>query len=194
MVMASTEIIVPMFRGSPLTYIPFVFGPTTITPNIGSRRSSDLVEVNLSHYRSSAISTWDGTSADCRPHGLPDFQRRRSFKIIRRGVGRHHPTARAGMLEFTGQGLQPLSARQSKEKLMAVLGARLLEEQKKAVESYDTLSTRLAGEQSVLRSLAGTVSTGLSKLLEWAALWQGVTPEEAKTVTARLKPISSKHR
>jgi len=45
---------------------------------------------------------------------------------------------------------------------------------------------KYAGEQSVLRSVATTVSQGLSKLLEWAALWSGVSPEEAKKATAKL--------
>lgn len=185
----SQGVVTPTFRGAPFTYIPFCFfGPNTITSAIEKPPILDLVDVNLSHYRSSA--DLEHGRHFC---GLPVyfFSGIPSLEKIRIGSSQAltavDPNAKAMIVEFTGQGLGALEkALESKEKLMAVLGARLLEESKSAVEAADTLSMRFSGEQSVLRSVASSVSTGLSKLLEWAALWSGVSPEEAKTATAKL--------
>lgn len=185
----SLGVLLPTFRGTRLDYIPFCFfGPNTTTPDIEKPPLLDLVDVNLSHYRTSAdlehgrhfcglpMYFFSGiTSAEKIPIG--------SSKAITAS----DPQAKAMLIEMNGQGLGALEkALESKERLMAVLGARLLEESKPAVEAADTLSMRFSGEQSVLRSVAGSVSTGLSKLLEWAGLWSGVSPDEAKTATVKL--------
>lgn len=185
----SQGIVVPTFRGQPLDFIPFCFlGPGTLTPDIEKPPILDLVDVNLSHYRSSADLEHGAHFCGLPTPWVAGFPEQTVLKI---GSSTAWVTtdvnAKAGMLEFTGQGLNALETRlDKKEKLMAVLGARLLEEQKQTVEASDTLSTRLAGEQSVLRSVASTVSVGLSKCLEWAARWMGVSPEEAKKATAKL--------
>ena len=46
---------VPLKHGDPLTFIPFQFiGPTSVTPAIEKSPILDIVDVNLSHYRTSA--------------------------------------------------------------------------------------------------------------------------------------------
>ena len=55
---------------------------------------------------------------------------------------------------------------------MAVLGARLLEDQKKAVETADAIRLRHSGENSLLATIADTVSRGLTVALTWLAEWQ----------------------
>jgi hypothetical protein len=46
---------IPQRRGAPLKYIPFVFiNPTSVTPEIEDPPLIDLVDVNLSHYLTSA--------------------------------------------------------------------------------------------------------------------------------------------
>lgn len=185
----SSGIVLPTFRGQRLTYIPFCFfGPTTITPEIEKPPILDLVDVNLSHYRSSADLEHGRHFCGLPTPWVAGFPETTVLKIgSSQAWVSSDPNASAGMLEFTGQGLGALeTALATKEKLMAVLGARLLEESKAAVEAADTLTIRYSGEQSVLRSVAGSVSVGLSKLLEWAAVWSGVSPEEAKKATAKL--------
>ena len=77
-----------------------------------------------------------------------------------------------GMLEFSGKGLGALeNGIKEKQQQMAILGARLLEEQKKAAEAFETHSLRAAGEQSVLASVANGVSEGLNEALAWMTLW-----------------------
>ena len=62
---------------------------------------------------------------------------------------------------------------------MAVLGARLLEDQKPGVEAAETVSLRHRGENSLLASIADTVGRGLSKALSWRVWWAGGGEGEA---------------
>lgn len=181
--------VTPTFRGAPLTFIPFCFfGPNEITPDIEKPPILDLVDVNLDHYRLSADHK-HGLHFCGLPvyffSGLPDTS---EIKIgSSQAIMASDPNARGSILEMKGDGLGPLGKEQERdERLMAVLGARLLEESKSAVEAADTLQVRHAGEQSVLRSVAGTVGIGLSKVLEWAALWSGITADQAKKAAAKL--------
>ena len=184
------DAITPVRKGEPFDFIPFCFfGPSGLLPAIEKPPLLDLVDVNLSHYRSSA-DLEHGRHFCALPTpcvtGISD-------KTTKLQIGSSiawmlpDPQAKAYMLEFTGQGLGALEkALEAKQQLMSVLGARLLEEQKKSVEASETLQTRYSGEQSVLRSVAGSVSAGLSKCLEWAALWSGVKEEAAAKAICQL--------
>jgi hypothetical protein len=185
----SDGILTPTYRGEPFTFIPFCFfGPYTITPDIEKPPLLDLVDVNLSHFRSSADLEHGRHFCGLPMYFFSGITTKDTIPIgSSKAITASDPNARASIIEMNGQGLGALEkALESKERLMAVLGARLLEEQKKTVEAADTLTMRYAGEQSVLRSVAGSVSTGLSKLLEWVAIWSGVSPDEAKTATVKL--------
>ena len=165
----------PSIRGRALDYIPLVLiGPTDIGPTVERSPIIDLVDVNLSHYR---------TSADLE-HGahftaLPTYWATAgtgSTPEYRVGSGVAwivEPGGQAGILEYAGQGLKALEERLAgKERLMAVLGARLLEDQKKAVETADAIRLRHSGENSLLATIADTVSRGLTVALTWLAEWQ----------------------
>jgi hypothetical protein len=79
------------------------------------------------------------------------------------------------MLEYTGAGLSFLEkSLDRKQAMMALLGAKLLEESKRTAEAAETLRIRGSGESSILSSIAETVSQGLAKALEWMAEWEGV--------------------
>jgi hypothetical protein len=82
------------------------------------------------------------------------------------------PDTKCGFLEFTGQGLGALekAVEQKREQLVA-LGARLLEQQKRAAETAEALRLRQAGEQSVLAGIAGNVSRALTTALRWCVWW-----------------------
>jgi hypothetical protein len=84
------------------------------------------------------------------------------------------PGAQAGILEYRGQGLGALERRlERKEHHMAVLGARLLEDQKAGVEAAATVRLRHAGESSLLAGIADTVGRGLANALAWMQWWAG---------------------
>ena len=57
------------------------------------------------------------------------------------------------------------------ERLMAVLGSRLLEDQKKVGETAQAIELRQSGEYSVLGSVATSVSESLTQVLRWVYWW-----------------------
>jgi hypothetical protein len=172
---------VPLGRGVPFGEIPFYF----MSPNGNSSRVEasplrDIVTVNLSHFRSSADlehgrhftalpTAWiadDQTSraADDRPE----------YRIGSAVLWHLGSQGKAGYLEFTGAGLKFLeSALQNKEQLMAILGARLLEDTKPVSEAVEAVRMRRTGEQSILASITFTSSEALTRALKFWTEWQG---------------------
>jgi hypothetical protein len=66
---------------------------------------------------------------------------------------------------------------------MAVLGSRLLEDQKKVGETAQAIELRQGGEQSVLSSLATSVSESLTDVVRWVYWWNS-TEEVPDAVTS----------
>src|SRR5512133_3945419 len=82
------------------------------------------------------------------------------------------PGASAGFLEYTGQGLTTFErAMDRDERLMAILGARLLEMQKRVGEAAEAIELKQSGEKSVLASLGMSVGMSLTQVMRWAYWW-----------------------
>ncbi len=82
------------------------------------------------------------------------------------------PGANAGFLEFKGQGLETFErAMDRDERLMAVLGSRMLEDVKKVGETATAIELRQSGEYSILGNVAASVSESLTQLLRWVYWW-----------------------
>ena len=66
------------------------------------------------------------------------------------------------------------------ERLLAVLGSRLLESQKRVSESAEALSLRQAGESSVIAGITASVTASLNQVLRWVHWWHSTeaTPED----------------
>jgi hypothetical protein len=173
--------IYPQINGKALNKIPFeFFGVRDNSPCVDKPPLLDLVDVNLSHYR---------TTADYE-HGLhftglptpvvtgyyPDDK----SPSLRIGSGTAwllpEAQSKAFYLEFTGQGLGELrEALRSKEAMMATLGARILAPEKRAAESAQTASIHRSSENSVLASISQSISIGLTHVMEYLRDWSGVT-------------------
>jgi hypothetical protein len=92
--------------------------------------------------------------------------------------------ATAGYLEFTGHGLITFErAMDRDERLLAVLGSRLLEGQKKVGETAQAIELRQSGENSILGNIAANVSASLTQVLRWAYWWNS-TEESPDDVSA----------
>lgn len=171
----------PTVRGGRNLYeIPFTFvNPGGCTPEAEKSPIVDLVNVNLSHFKNSAdLEHGRHLCALPTPYAI-GFKFKGDLKI---GSGvawkSEEPNAKAGYLEFTGAGLGHLKeGMEHKEAQMAVLGARLLEEQKKAAEAAATVMLRGKGEQSVLGKIATSCSEGLTKAAKWMLQWVGIDPK-----------------
>jgi hypothetical protein len=178
------ETVTPLMAGRALDFIPFLIcGPMGLDPCVAKPPILDLVNVNLSHYR---------TTADYE-HGLhftglpTPVVTGHSFEVDEQGRPRNtfalgssaiqafaSPQARAAYMEFTGAGLSTLSKRlEEKENMMAALGARMLANEKRQAEAAETAAIHRSGENSVLASLANAASSAIARGLNWCAGWEG---------------------
>ena len=165
----------PVIRGTPLKFIPFTF--VGVTRNEAEPERPPLEGVatcNLSHYRTSADLEHGRHFTGLPTAWVAGFDTDEELRIGSATAWiTKEPNAKAGFLEFTGQGLKALeTAMTDKEKRMAVLGARLLEQQKKDAETAETLKLRQAGESSVLASIATTVGEALTAALRFLDYWR----------------------
>ena len=176
----------PLRLGKPLPLIPFVFhGPRHSRSDVDRLPLSDIIAVNLDHYR---------LDADFK-HGLhftalptawvSGFDKTSTLRIGSSAAWvSETPGATAGFLEFTGQGLTTFErAMDRDERLMAVLGSRLLEDQKKVGETAMAIELRQSGEHSVLSCVATSVSESLTQILRWVYWWNS-TEDVPDSVTS----------
>jgi len=179
---------IPLRLGKPLTMIPFVFhGPRHSLPEVDKLPLADIIAVNLDHYR---------LNADYK-HGLhftalptawvSGFDKAANLRIGSSTAWvTETPGATAGFLEFTGQGLTTFErAMDRDERLMTILGSRMLEEQKRVGETAEAIELRQSGENSVLMTLALSVSDSVSQVLRWIYWWNS-TEESPETVSEDL--------
>ncbi|MEI6077028.1 MAG: DUF4055 domain-containing protein [Verrucomicrobiota bacterium] len=165
---------IPLRLGKPLPQIPFVFhGPRNALPDVDKMPLADIISVNLDHYR---------LDADYK-HGLhftalptawvSGFDKDSELRIGSSTAWvAEAPGAVAGFLEFKGHGLSTFENAQNRdERLMAVLGSRMLEDTKRVGETADAIELRQAGENSILMTLALSLSDSISQVLRWVYWW-----------------------
>lgn len=179
---------IPSRRAVPLDFIPFVFiGPTSTAADIEKPPLVDLADVNLSHYRNMADLEHglhhvgvpqlviSGNVAGGNSNGPLDFGSGVAICLDTGGD--------AKILQADGELLGALErADERKRKLMATLGARLLEEQAGAAETATAVGMRHSGEHATLRTVAQAIEQGLTMALQWHVWWMGTeaTPEDTK--------------
>lgn len=164
----------PLRLGKPLPLIPFVFhGGSHAMPDVDRLPLGDVIALNLDHYR---------LHADYR-HGMhftalptawvSGFDKAATLRIGSSTAWvTDTPGASAGFLEYSGQGLTTFErAMDRDEKLMAILGARLLESQKRVGEAAEAIELKQSGENSILGALAACVGISLTQVLRWAYWW-----------------------
>ena len=180
-----------VIRGNTLDYIPFIFiSDDDLTADVKKPSLIDLVNVNLSHYRTSAdlehgahytalpTPALSGFSEDQRPGKVPLGPTEAIILPLQ---------GEAKMLEFTGQGLKALEDRAlSKEKMMAVLGARLLQEQKTGVETAETQRLRQSADKSILANIVDNVNEAMRRVLKWATVWAGGQEPDDKELLVKI--------
>jgi hypothetical protein len=183
----------PTHRGAPLDYIPFVFiGPNGISPVIEHPPLLDLVDVNLSHYRTSADQE-HGAHFTALPTPYITGHTLGQGETLAIGSGTAwilpNPSATAGMVEFSGAGLGALAAlKEEKRQLMATLGARMLETQKNVQEAATSLRMRHSSERASLSVLASSISQAMTIALHWHLIWNGVDEKVAAEARIELNP------
>jgi hypothetical protein len=180
-----TKDLTPLRNGEPIAELPFFF----VDPECGSPRCRkppllDLVDINLSHYR---------TMADLehgRFHsGLPtpifagfNFQEDEAVKLgSTEGISSNLPEAKAYYLEFSGKGLEALEkAAEQKEAWMVQLGAGLLDSSQSNREAAETLAIRRSGANATVGRMAMSVSESMTKALAFLCSWAGLGSKDVR--------------
>lgn len=167
----------PLMSGKKLPYVPFVIiGPDGLSVDAGDPPLIDLVNLNLSHYRTNAdyehAAHFVGLPTPVITGYTPTVEGEKLYIGSGSAWILRDPAAKAFFLEFTGQGLSALKEILStKEQQMAVLGARMLEPRMKGVESAEAASIHRKGEESMLSSVAQAISLGAEQALTWFTEW-----------------------
>lgn len=171
--------VIPLRRGTPLEFIPFTFiGPTSVEPDVQKPPLLDLIDVNLSHYR---------TSADLE-HGLHHVGTPQlviigglnaAGKPLEFGSGRAlllPMGADAKIIQADGETLGALErADERKRNMMATLGARLLEEPMSGgqAETATAVSMRHAGDNATLATITQTLEMAFTDVIRTHVWWAG---------------------
>lgn len=169
----------PTMRGDVLAFIPFkIVNTTNCDPDIEKPPLLDLIAVNLSHYRTSADLEHGRHFTALPTAWVAGFPSDTELKV---GSGTAWVTenvqAKAGFLEFTGQGLKALeTALEQKEHLMAVMGARLFENPKHGVEAAETVRLRQSADTATAAQIAKNISRAFSELYTWYLMFM-LTPQ-----------------
>jgi hypothetical protein len=170
-----SRVIEPKRRTATLNFLPFVIiGPRRLGGCIDKPPLLPVADMNIAHFRNSAdlehgrhacgmATPWVATSGAQLPSPLPLGP----TEVIKLNQG-----DTLAFAEPSGSGLQHLaSGMEEKERKMAMLGARLLQEEKRAAETAEALRLRQAGESATLATVARTVSSGVRQALQWWLWW-----------------------
>lgn len=184
---------IPTRGGEPLGFIPFVFDPMLPSPPL-----LDLVDMNLAHYRNSADLEHglhhtgvpqlviSGANLQVDEQGHPRPLRFGPGEALILDVG-----GKAEILQADGAMLGALDgAEEKKRKLMATLGARLLEEQPASPETATGFLGRHSGEQASLRTIVREMQRDLTRALQvhiwWSAAGRTMADPAAIPVSVSL--------
>ena len=172
--------VTPLNTGKTMDFIPFfVVNPFGVGFDMHKPPVLDIVEINISHYRTSA-DLEHGRHFTGLPvpvvSGVDSSTKLRVGSMVAWVLPDHQ--AKAYYLEFTGQGLISLEkALSEKQSQLASLSARLLDNSKHGSEAADTVRLRYMSETASLAAVARAVEALLKKAYKTVAIMEGL--EEA---------------
>jgi hypothetical protein len=170
--------IIPLMNNQPLAFIPFYFiGVDDTDCDIDDPPLIDLVNMNLSHYRTVA-----DYEHGCHFTGLPQPYvtgvTLGDGEVLTIGSSKAwtlpNPQSTAGYVALDSGFVALENNLKRKEHMMAILGARMLEEQPRAVETAEAARLHSAGESSMLATIARSISLGIQRTLQTFTNWAGV--------------------
>ena len=171
----------PKDKNGRFKYIPFYFLAASDNPQ--EPILEDLINVNLSHYRKSADYEnglhWTGVPTPWTQGADVDTVLINGQEVAKEplklggSIVQNLPAgASMAYLEFSGSGCNQLAnAMRADEDRMAILGARIISQERKGVESAETAKIHRAGENSILSNIATNLSIVFTKLLKIYLEW-----------------------
>lgn len=179
-------------KGNKFKFIPFWLLSNTDSPE--NSKIDDLVNVNLSHFRKSADYEnglhWTGVptpwsqGADVDVKIINGEEVAEPLKLGGSVVLNLPAGGSMHYLEFSGSGCSQLAqGMNADEDRMAILGARIISQERKGVESAETAEIHRAGENSILASIAINLSYVFTNILKFYLQWSSgaeVAEDEVK--------------
>jgi hypothetical protein len=142
----------------------------------------DLASTNIQHYQNSASLEQAIYLCGQPTLVLTGFRKDGEYVVgSSKALVSEKETATASWLQIDANSVSAISeAMESKERQMAALGARMLEQQSagKKAEAFQTVQIRQSGEIATLTDVAISCSLTLSRILRWAVWWDDRTVEK----------------
>ena len=190
-----SETITPLFKGSPLNEIPFVYvGSNDLNVKPDEIPLLGLANLALAIYRGEAdyrqtlhllgqdtlVIVGDEITAAGDAKDETESTRVGAGAVIRITAGEG---AKADFIGIDSQGAPEQRTALEKDKQEArSMGARLLEPRGTQAESGEALKIRVAASTSTLHTIALRGAAGLEQVLRSPAEWVGANPDEVKVV------------
>lgn len=177
----------PTKNGKEMEFVPFVcITPTGLNFEVDRPPILDMVNVLATHYRTSA-DIFNAYHTICIPTpyvtGVQNDETSGDSTLklgADTAIFLPETGSRVGYLEFQGQGVKSVEDALTKmENMLAALGARLVETQKKSfVETAEGVRTRESAAVAVLNSAITSVEASINKLIKQMAVWENADPDE----------------
>jgi hypothetical protein len=186
------EDVYPKMNGKEMDFIPFYIYPDI---EIVKPALLGMINVNMSHYN-----TTSSHENGCHISGLPTLfvsgYRKQEGENLYVGGGEAQvlPDAEA-KAEYVGveSGFTALEKNlERKENMMAVLGSRMLQTQKKAVETEGVAAIHRAGEAATLTSMSILLSKTFTRAFQTLFDWAGISETIMVTINDDFNPYNIK--
>lgn len=187
----------PVYRGVPLTDLPFVFinsMDTTAAPDkpplMALGRLCLTIYRGEADYRHTLFMQGQETLVTIGTISNKDRTNDKDGEGLRVGAGAHIGVDIGGDAKYIGvsaSGLSELrSSLENDRKTAESLAGKLISPSAGKQESGEALTTRLSAQTASLLQIATTGAAALESLLKQAAVWMGLNPDEVK-VTPNLE-------
>jgi hypothetical protein len=190
------ETITPLKNGAALDHIPFVLDNSNPGGHLPAKAPLDeVVNVNRQLYRAQAQlnNTLRNVASPMRVICGADDENR-TYTVSPDSIWVFtSPETKVQFLEMSGNGAGALR-QQVRDKIeeMAAIGARTLQSEKAAAETAEAMSIRKASENSLLASIANSVSENYTKALREVANWSNINGEVTYRLNTDFLPESMK--
>jgi hypothetical protein len=189
----------PTYKGKRLDFIPFVFfGSSSNVPTPSRPPLLDLLNLLKGHWKLTVAYQYALNFTGLPTPCFAGFDIEDDTKVpLGPGASYHtaDPQAKSWFLQTGGQGLAEMERGLDRlERQMAIVGARLLEEQRAGVEAAETVRLRSSGDSATLADIAGNIEAGLTDVLQFIGFWLGIGKKECSVsvnkdfVSTRLSP------
>jgi hypothetical protein len=177
------DIFYPMLNGKHFSYIPFWCLSVTgnILDDIKEPEILDLVEMNIGHYRNSADYENEMHYVSIKTAIFPGWEEEEWGSPVLGGALATPPEQVPFILEAKG-GSGLADEMKAKEEKMSILGAQMLANKGRYIQSAKTAEINNQGQSGILGSLAATLEEFFSVILSLKLEWSGQGEDGAKVV------------